>query len=337
MKGLRMVIDKTKTKTAVSYPCLTMTQNQHRFFLTSIPVSDLFSHCFVSSRNEDNLNGFQRQLSKPRADDIAQYLNQGSGSIPTTIVLSAQEDGQLSYNSRSKTITFARMDKAFLVLDGQHRLWGYQICLEQFKKNHRVPLSIYENLSRAEETRLFIDINTKQVGVPAALLLDIKQLAQIESERDSILRELFDGVRKTPKLAFSAQLSPSKSVVGKVSRVTFNRAVGQALDSSVLQGLDKGKRLVLISNYIEAFENVLDDQKLLTRSAFLEAIFDVFEQAVRQSLLSYKNAKTESIEKVIRPIAKYSYADSTLRSVGQVKKAVRSALAGSITITPGML
>lgn len=252
-------------------------------------------------------------------------------------MLSAQEDAQLKYNSRSKSITFDRTDKAFLVLDGQHRLWGYQVCLDKYNKNHRVPLSIYENLSRAEETRLFIDINTKQVGVPAALLLDIKQLAQIETERDSILRDLFDGVRKTPKLVFSGQLSPSRSVVGKVSRVTFNRAVGQALDSSVLQGLDKNKRLTLICNYIEAFEGALDDQKLLTRSAFLEAIFDVFEQAVRQSLLSYKNAKSESIAKVIQPIAKYSYADSTLRSVGQVKKAVRSALAGSITITPGML
>jgi len=326
-----------KTKAAVSYPCLTMSQNQHRFFLTSIPVSDIFPHCFVSTRNEDNLNGFQRQLSKSRADDIAQYLNQGSGSIPTSIVLSGQEDAGLKYNSRSKTITFERTDKAFLVLDGQHRLWGYEICRERFSKNHRVPLSIYENLSRTEETRLFIDINTKQVGVPAALLLDIKQLAQIETERDSILRDLFDGIRKTPTLAFSSQLSPAKSVAGKISRVTFNRAVGQALDSSVLQGLDKNKRLTLIKNYIEAFENALDDQKLLTRSAFLEAIFDVFEQAVRQSLLSYKNAKAESIEKVIRPIAKYSYADSTLRSVGQVKKSVRSALAGSITITPSML
>ncbi|QYG05646.1 DGQHR domain-containing protein [Janthinobacterium sp. PAMC25594] len=326
-----------KKDTAISYPCLLISQNNHRFYLTSIPVADIFKYCFVSTRDDDNLQGFQRQLSKPRADDIAKYLDQGVGSIPTNIVLSAQEDAKLKYNARNKAISFERLDKSFLVLDGQHRLWGYQICLERFKKDHRVPLSIYENLSRTEETRLFIDINTKQVGVPAALLLDIKQLAQIEGERDTTLRELFDGVKKTPNLNFSGLLSPSKSVVGKVSRVTFNRAVGQALDSSVLQGLDKKKKLTLLINYIKAFENVLDDQKLLTRSAFLEAIFDVFEQAVRQSLLSYKNAKTESIQKVISPIAKYSYGDSTLRSVGQVKKAVRSALAGSISIAPNML
>lgn len=324
-------------KKTVSYPCLSLSQNKHRFYLTSIPVSDLFSHCFVTSRDEDNLNGFQRQLSQARADDIAAYLNQGAGSIPTTVILSAQEDSGLKYNSRSKQVSFERIDKGFLVLDGQHRLWGYQICFQRFGKDHRVPVVIYDGLSRAEETRLFIDINTKQVGVPAALLLDIKQLAQIESERDSILRDIFDAIKKSRKLSLSAQLSPAKSVTGKISRVTFNRAIGQALDSSILQGLDNKKRILLITNYLEAFEKTMDDQKLLTRSAFLEAIFDVFEQAVRQSLLTYKNAKTDSLRKVIAPIAKYSYADSTLRSVGQVKLAVRSALAGSITIASDML
>jgi DNA sulfur modification protein DndB len=314
-----------------------MAQNNHRFYLTSVPVSDLFNYCFVSSRVEDSIQGFQRQLSKSRADDISEYLNHGTGSIPTNIVLSAQPDANLAYNSRSKTVNYERVDKAFLVLDGQHRLWGYATCLDRFKKDHRVPVSIYEKLSRAEEARLFIDINTKQVGVPAALLLDIQHLAEIEKERDKILRGLFDDMRKSPTLRLSSFLSPAKTVPGKISRVTFNRAVGQILETSVFTGLDAKKRSPLVLNYLQAFESVLEDQSLLTRSAFLEAIFDVFEQAIRQSLLTYKNAKQDSIAKVIRPIARYSYPDATLRSVGQMKKAVRGALAGSVTIAADML
>lgn len=322
---------------AVSYPCLMMTQNNHRFFLTSIPVSALFPFCFVSNRSEDNIQGFQRQLSKSRADDIASYLNKGTGSIPTNVVISAQTDADLKYNSKSKTVAFERVDKAFLVLDGQHRLWGYELCLKKYGKEHRVPVSIYEKLTRAEEAKLFIDINTKQVGVPAALLLDIQNLAQMETGRDGILRDLFDGIRKTPSLKISGLMSPAKSATGKISRVTFNRAIGQALDSSVLQGLDAKKRMTLLINYLQAFESTLDDYKILTRSAFLEAIFDVFEQAVRQSLLSYKDAKASSIAKVIAPISKYSYSSTGLRSVAQVKKEVRAALAGSVSIAANML
>ena len=327
---------KSKVK-IVSYPSLLMSQNDHRFFLTSIPVSDLFSHCFVSNRSEDNIQGFQRQLSKARAEDIAEYLKKSTGSIPTNIVLSAQAEAELKYNSKSKSIGFKRIDKALLVLDGQHRLWGYDVCRTKFGKDYRVPVSIYENLDRSEEAKLFIDINTKQIGVPAALLLDIQHLAKMETDREAILRELFDGIRKTPSLKISQLMSPAKSVAGKISRVTFNRAIGQALDSSVLQGLDSKKRLTLLTNYLHAFESTLEDVSLLTRSSFLEAIFDIFEQAVRQSLLSYKDAKAASIAKVISPIAKYSYSDATLRSVGQVKKAVRAALAGSVSIAESML
>lgn len=327
----------TKKPKNTSYPCLSLPQNTHRYFLTSIPVSDLFAYCFVSSRAEDSIQGFQRQLNGSRAEDIARYLNKDGGSIPTNIVLSAQPHAHATYNSRLKTISFDRVDKAFLVLDGQHRLWGYQKCFERYQKDLRVPVSIYTSLTRAEETRLFIDINTKQVGVPAALLLDIQQLANLESARDSILRFLFDGIHKTNSLWLSGRMSPSKSVAGKVSRVSFNKAVGQALDSSILRDIDNPKRLILIVNYLTAFERALDDQTLLTRSAFLEAIFDVFEQVIRQCLLTYKNAKTESIQKVITPMAKYSYPDAALRSVGELKKTVRVALAGSVKISGDML
>jgi DGQHR domain-containing protein len=102
-----------KTRPKVSYPCLLITQNKHRFYLTSIPVSDLFPHCFVSTRKEDNISGFQRELSQSRANDIAQYLNQGTGSIPTNVVLSAQEDAKLTYKSTSKTLSFDRTQRAF--------------------------------------------------------------------------------------------------------------------------------------------------------------------------------------------------------------------------------
>ncbi|MCG2598251.1 MAG: DGQHR domain-containing protein [Achromobacter sp.] len=148
-KATSKVVTK-RARSKVSYPCLVITQNKHRYYLTSVPVSDLFSHCFVSSRKEDNISGFQRELSENRANDIASYLNQNTGSIPTNIVLSAQEEATIKYNTTNKTISFERTQRAFLVLDGQHRLWGYQIHLDRFKKDLRVPVSIYENLIKID-------------------------------------------------------------------------------------------------------------------------------------------------------------------------------------------
>src|SRR4051812_48110246 len=107
-----------------AYPALLLTQNKHRFYFSTIPVDDLFDNCFVARRQEDPQQGFQRTLAESRADDISRYLSSGNGSIPTNVVLSAQPEAGLVYSSKSKTIAFARIPRAFLVLDGQHRLWG---------------------------------------------------------------------------------------------------------------------------------------------------------------------------------------------------------------------
>ena len=188
-----------------SFQAIPLTQNEHRFYFCTIPVDELFPYCFVARRQEDAASGFQRSLSLDRANDIAQYLSAGKGSIPTNVVLSAQAEAALKYSSSSKVLSFFKVERAFLVLDGQHRLWGYSKC----SKKHRVPVAIYQNLSRAEEAKLFVDINTNQRGVPAALLLDIKQLAEIETAKESILRSLFDRLNTDAKSAMLGRLSPS--------------------------------------------------------------------------------------------------------------------------------
>ena len=142
--------------TRSSFQALPLIQNEHRFYFSTIPVDDLFPYCFVARRQEDPIQGFQRTLSLDRANDIARYLSAGNGSIPTNVVLSAQTGAGLKYSGSIKTMSFLQVVRSFLVLDGQHRLWGYSKCT----RKHRVPVAIYQGLSRAEETKLFIDINT---------------------------------------------------------------------------------------------------------------------------------------------------------------------------------
>jgi DGQHR domain-containing protein len=237
-------------KRAASYRALLISQNGRRFYFATVPVGELFPYCFVARRDEDPLAGFQRALNESRADDIAKYLSQGTGSIPSNIVLSAQSIAQLKYNPRAVTISFMPVPKAFLVLDGQHRLWGYHKC----PIKHRVPVAIYSGLPRSEEAKLFVDINTTQRGVPAALLLDIKQIAEIESSKEKLLREYFDKLNKDPKSPLVGKLSASKSLTGRISRVTFNRAVSSALLTGVLLDADADLRYRLILNYLNAFD-----------------------------------------------------------------------------------
>jgi DGQHR domain-containing protein len=316
-----------------SYPALALSQNKHRFYFSTIPVDDLFPSCFVARREEDANAGFQRALSESRAEDIGRYLSDGSGSIPSNVVLSAQKDSELTYNSRAKTISFARVPKAFLVLDGQHRLWGYSKC--QIK--HRVPVAIYEALTRAEEAKLFIDINTNQRGVPVALLLDIKQLAAIETEKESLLRSLFDKLAEDVKSPLKGKLSPSKSITNRVSRVAFNRALTLALNSEVTRPLPTEDIYLLVRNYLNAFDSELTQKNLLTKAAYFEALFEMFDEIVRGTISTHGNAKQSSLQQTIRPITKLDFGGRGKLTKKAFTDIMQSAFRKSVAISKDML
>jgi DGQHR domain-containing protein len=287
-----------------SYPALLLSQNKSRFYFSTIPVDDLFNNCFVARREEDPIQGFQRALSENRADDIAKYLAAGKGSIPSNVVLSAQAEAELQYNTRSKTISFRRVERAFLVLDGQHRLWGYQKCAVR----HRVPVAIYEGLTRAEEAKLFIDINTNQRGVPVALLLDIKQLAEMETAKESLLREFFDDLQQDSQSALRGKLARAKSVPNRISRVAFNRAVEAALNSEVVRSLAKEDIYRLVRNYINAFDAELSDKSMLTKATYFEAIFGMFDEIVRETRTTHGNVRQPSLQETVRAIGKLDFS-----------------------------
>src|SRR5262249_2016220 len=159
----------------------------------------------------------QRVLDKKRAQDIATYIDSGKGTIPGSIILSAQPEAQLTILGRGKTLEFTFSPKAFLVLDGQHRVFGFSLAETAL----RVPVVIYSGLSHIEEARLFIDINTKQRQVPNELLLDIKQLADRENDRDVLLRETFDLFANDSASTLLGLMSASSRQSNKISRVTF--------------------------------------------------------------------------------------------------------------------
>src|SRR5690348_3999136 len=90
----------------LSYSTSLVTQGSHRFYTLTMPSDVLARTCFVTSREEDPAAGFQRVLDVSRAEQIAQYIDSGFGTIPSSIVLSAQPEAEFKDLSRKKTIQF---------------------------------------------------------------------------------------------------------------------------------------------------------------------------------------------------------------------------------------
>ena len=209
------------TEVVQSVAAVLVTQGRHRFYTLTLPADVLARTCFVIVRDEDPIEGFQRLLSEIRARRIADYIDNGLGTIPTSVILSAQDTSNFEYDSRRKTVSFNDDPKSFLILDGQHRVYGFKLA----KSNLRVPVVIYAGLTRPEESRIFIDINTEQKPVPNELLLDIRKLAQIQNDVESLLGDIFEMFDARPDSPLKGRMSPSKRRAGLISRVTFNNGI----------------------------------------------------------------------------------------------------------------
>jgi DGQHR domain-containing protein len=213
--------DSAKTEDGSGYAARLVTQGKHKFYTLTLPSDVLAKTCVVETRLRDPIEGFQRKLDEKRAQDIADYIDSGFGTIPCSIVLSAQPEAELEYLSKSQVLRFKRVSGAFLILDGQHRVYGFH----KARTSLRVPVVIYNGLTRSEEARLFIDINTKQRPVPNELLLDIKRMADAETDVDAIQRDVYDLFNSENDSPLIGMMSPSSRSRGKISRVTFKVAL----------------------------------------------------------------------------------------------------------------
>lgn len=287
--------------TRLRYSASLIQQGSKQFYSVTMPTDVLANCCFVTSRNENPRDGFQRVLDRRRAQDIADYVDSGEGTIPGSIILSAQPDAKLDVVGRGKTVEFTFAPKAFLVLDGQHRVYGFSLA----ETAYRVPVVIYSGLTHVEEARLFIDINTKQRQVPNELLLDIKQLAQRENDRDVLLRETFDLFANESSSTLVGLMSPSTRQSNKISRVTFNLAIKSAL--SVFSSPTSESVYQITNSYLAAFSEVLSKLGLaerLTTPTVFRAIMDTFPEVARISAAQHgKTFNKAKFAAVISPVA----------------------------------
>jgi len=250
-----------------------VTQGSHRFYTLTMPSDVLARTCFVTTRNEDPKQGFQRVLDRERAQQIADYIDTGFGTIPNSIVLSAQPDAELAVLGRGKTIEFSDTKRAFLVLDGQHRVYGFSLA----KTSLRVPVVIYNGLSRQDETRLFIDINTKQRPVPNELLLDIKRLADYESDHEKLMGVVFDYFCDKQDSPLLGLMSPAARSSGKLSRVTFYAGLKPLVP--VFGDSDADGIYEALRSYIKAFQDSAGARKIelaITNPTIFRAILMLF-------------------------------------------------------------
>ena len=292
----------------ISVSVALISQGSHKFYSGTMLTDLIANTCTTNPRAHDR-NGFQRRLDEGRAEAIADYIRNG-GTIPSSIILSAQDCADLKYNSKNRSVSFEITDKSFLILDGQHRVYGFRKLLEE-NLEYRIPVVIYNELTVVQEARIFIDINTLQRSVPRELLLDIRRLAEQETDSERLLDALFTDFETSKVSYLLNKLSRVERQREKISKVTFYDAMKPLIKEFDISNTAKLFRI--INAYLQAVNDIAEESR-----------FDLAANIHKPTLFKVLINHAKTVISII-----YDRNPSEVEKVSEYKKYLARSLSGS--------
>ena len=279
-------------------------------YLGWLPAKELITRGQVDMWTPNNSNGYQRALVPKRIGEVAWYLVEGEGVMPTSVLLSVRSEAV--FNEERSVIDIPD-EETLWIIDGQHRVAGLVRAMEQGAQellDYPLPVVIMVNPDRFDEMRSFYVVNSRAKSVPTDVVERILQ--RTRAERGELwLREHEDKAEKKADRAVNAanavgvvdylrsQCPVWKGMVAvpgepkpNVNAVKQHTLVVSLLDGpykvKTLADLDISSLGVLLSRYWEAVQEVwpevVEEPKLYsvmksTGVYVLNALFvDVFER-----------------------------------------------------------
>ncbi len=182
-------------------PALRGTFGGKTFYQFVIEPERLLKISYISHRTRvdaSSVGTYQRLLRKKRLRDIARHIDDTGGIFPTSVVVNFRHSRRLRFDIAGPsdddptvlgTLHLPNRYKSAWVIDGQHRLYGF--ALSDWARRGKIPVLAFENLDPADEVRMFVDINSKQVKVPRSLLVELEpELSIVDDSPDVRYRRL---------------------------------------------------------------------------------------------------------------------------------------------------
>lgn len=285
-----------------------LSRNGIGFYLTSMRADVAYRISRVERVNSNASEGFQRALDSARAKKIARYHE--TKVIPGAIILSSENESDVVFDRSTNMLEIVEKDGALLVIDGQHRLFGAFQAFESGQRDLHIPVCILTNLTLIDQVQYFVDVNSTQKGVPRTLRIELTKFLIEPESIDSVRLQLFRDLNQEADSVLVGKLSAEQKGPGYLSHVPFEASINRILLSERMKDLEYSAKKTLLKNYTGGvYDNLIDlDLTIkLTQSAFLQAIFRIFEKVCEEALIVGKNYKRETFAAVFEFIQKINF------------------------------
>lgn len=183
----------------IRVPALRVEQPLGVFYVVSLPARVLldtaYSDRLRATRNGESyqLDGSQRELHEPRLRDIGAYIDTNESTFPNSIILAPNFDERTGFlveeeddrwkietkddsqfpDGKSHFIVIPSDRKLAPIIDGQHRLFGFNFAERLDRLDVELVCSVFIDLPKPYQAFLFATINSTQKPVNKSLTYDL--------------------------------------------------------------------------------------------------------------------------------------------------------------------
>jgi DNA phosphorothioation-associated DGQHR protein 1 len=176
-------------------PGLLLSQPFGEFFVATIPAHILldvaYSDRLTAERQKNGsykLSGSQRSLAERRLKEIGQFIDLPTASFPNSIILAAnyrddngliEEEDSLKWtisiaeDAVTGTLRIPTDAKLAPIIDGQHRLYGFNYAAAKGKLDIPLLCAVFFDLPKPYQAFLFATINANQRPVSKSLTYEL--------------------------------------------------------------------------------------------------------------------------------------------------------------------
>ncbi len=180
----------------LTIPAIKITTNKITTYNFITSPEQILDMCCVARREFKKTEYYQRMIDGNRLNKIIQYLDdnktppfEDGRTIPGNIIMcthKGRNESPLKWESLNiafedlpgnieiGALTIEKRYRSLWIIDGQHRFFSFFKPQNRTEKEHdRILVSVMEGLNIGQEREIFLDVNQKQVKVPAEYIIDM--------------------------------------------------------------------------------------------------------------------------------------------------------------------
>jgi DGQHR domain-containing protein len=293
-------------------------QNGFEFFTFVMGSKTLRQISSVSTRTGETPEGYQRVLSAKRLSDIGTYIKGKRSTFPGSIIVNLGKDAAFH---PGKTADFGTLDipdepSAAWVIDGQHRLWGFE---KSGGKEFDLVVCAFIGLTPNDQAKVFIDVNSNQKGVNSSLLYDLIDLVRDAGFVDQRAHEMVRALNDDEDSPWAGNIKMLGTGAGIITQAGFMRPLTAQLKNtaSPFSQYNEGEQVQVLKTYFTTFSKLFPDAWLSKKHILCKTLGVSAMLSALPTVLMHCTLRNDFSLKTMMAILK-DVPDATIKQLGNL-------------------